>query len=75
MNANLSQQTWSLKEAPNNPIARKYSLTERQLRRAVQNGLIDFTRPGGLVIRFTHQNIVDFIEGSVNAPINRGGSR
>lgn len=69
------ERTWRLKEAPDHPLARMYGISERQFRRAVEKRLIDFTRPGGLVIRFTHQNIVDFIEGSVNAPINRGGSR
>lgn len=69
------ERTYSLKEAPEHPLAKVFGLTERQLRRAAQKGLIEFSRPGGLVIRFTHQNIVDFIEASANAPINRGGAR
>lgn len=69
------ERTWSFKDLHEHPLVKKYGLTDRQLRRAVQKGLIEFTRPGGLVIRFTHQNIVDFIEGSTNAPINRGDAR
>lgn len=67
--------TWTIKQAPEHQLAKMYGITERQFRRAVQRGLIEFARPGGLVIRFTHQNIVEFIERSVNAPINRGGAR
>lgn len=69
------ERTWGVKDASEHPLAKMYGISERQFRRAVQYRRINFTRPGGLVIRFTHQNIVDFIEGSVNAPINRGGAR
>lgn len=75
MKKSLEDQTWTLQTASSHPLARKYHLSERQLRRAVHAGKIGFHRPGGLVIRFTHDDIVTFIEDSFRAPINRGGAR
>lgn len=70
-----NNRTWTLAEAPQHPLAKKYQLTERQFRRAVQYRRIGFARPGGLVIRFTHEDIVLFIESSMNAPLKRGEQR
>ena len=36
-NSPLDERTWLLKEASEHPLARKYEVSERQFRRAVQN--------------------------------------
>ena len=74
-NSPLDERTWLLKEASEHALARKYEVSERQFRRAVQNRQIGFSRPGGRVIRFTNSDIVDFIEASFNAPLNRGDAK
>lgn len=75
MNTILIQRTWTIQQASDHPLARKYEISERQFRRAVQHRKIRYARPGGLVIRFTHEDIVEFVENSVNAPITRGDAR
>lgn len=75
MRSDHYDRTWTLAEAPQHPLAQKYGITTRQFRRAVQYRRIGFARPGGLVIRFTHEDIVLFIESSMNAPLKRGEQR
>jgi hypothetical protein len=58
------QDVYRLCEAPNHPLAKKYGLTERQFRRAVQHGRIDYARPGGLIVLLTSDDIEAFILGS-----------
>ena len=51
-------------EAPNHPLAKQYGITERQFRRALQAGKINYARPGGLRVLFTSEDITEFILGS-----------
>lgn len=70
----FTDRTWTLAEAPSHPLALKYRISERQFRRAVQSRRIGFARPGGLVVRLTHEDIVLFVESSFQASYERGAS-
>lgn len=64
MSTSKPQEVYRLKEAPAHPLAAKYGISKRQFERAVQNGRINFARPGGLYILFTDEDITEFILGS-----------
>ena len=55
---------YRLSSAPSHPLAAKYGITERQFRRAVQQGRISYARPGGLIVLLTSDDIVAWILGS-----------
>jgi hypothetical protein len=64
MMTSKKQEVYRLADAPNHPLAKKYGLTERQFRRAVQAGRIEYARPGGLIVLLTSDDIEAFILGS-----------
>jgi hypothetical protein len=55
---------YRLSNAASHPLAAKYGITERQFRRAVQQGRISYARPGGLIVLLTSDDIVAWILGS-----------
>jgi hypothetical protein len=57
-------EVYRISTAAEHPLAKKYGITERQFRRAVQLGRIEFARPGGLIVLFTSEDIENFILGS-----------
>jgi hypothetical protein len=60
----LDARVWRLVEAPTHPLAAKYCITERQFRRAVQEGRITYARPGGRVVLLANEDIERFIFGA-----------
>ncbi|WP_237580920.1 hypothetical protein [Clavibacter nebraskensis] len=59
----LDARVWRLVEAPTHPLAAKYRITERQFRRAVQEGRITYARPGGRIVLLANEDIERFILG------------
>lgn len=64
MSSKATDRAYRLSEAPEHPLARKYGISERQFRRAVQSGRIAYARPGGLHVLLTSADIEEFILGS-----------
>ncbi|MBF4512278.1 hypothetical protein ITJ66_07220 [Plantibacter sp. VKM Ac-2885] len=64
MSSKNNREVYRLSEAPEHPLARKYEISERQFRRAVQSGRISYARPGGLIVLLTSEDIENYILGS-----------
>lgn len=64
MSSKRSTEVYRLSNAAEHPLALKYGITERQFRRAVQQGRINYARPGGLIVLLTSEDIEAFILGS-----------
>jgi len=63
-NATPAPEVYSLATAPEHPLAKKYGITTRQFRRAIETKRISYAKPGGLIVRFTYEDIENFILGS-----------
>lgn len=63
MSSNI-KTVYRLSEVPEHPLAKKYGITERMARRAVQSGRLQYARPGGLHVLVTAEDIENWILGS-----------
>jgi len=65
MSKNNPPKAWTIAEAvAHHPLLLQMEISERQLRRAVQEGRISYLRPGGNIIRLLDSDIEAFVYGS-----------
>ncbi len=64
VDATPTPEVYRLTTAVEHPLAKKYGITERQFRRAIQTGRIQYARPGGLIVLLTSEDIENYILGS-----------
>ncbi|KAA6434930.1 helix-turn-helix domain-containing protein [Agrococcus sediminis] len=59
----LRQPVYTPAEAPRHPLAMRYAITERQVRRAIQTNRIRYARPGGLRVLIAAEDLEAWITG------------
>ena len=59
----LRQPVYTPAEAPRHPLAIRYAITERQVRRAIQTRRIRYARPGGLRVLIASEDLEAWITG------------
>lgn len=57
---------YRISTVPEHPLAKKYGITERVVRRAVQTDRLKYARPGGLHVLILAEDIEAWILGSRN---------
>lgn len=57
----LSERTWTLADIHTHPLCLKYGLTGKAARRSLAAGRLHGARPGGLVWRFTTEDVERWI--------------
>ncbi|WP_405216003.1 helix-turn-helix domain-containing protein [Agrococcus sp. Ld7] len=70
--APLRQPVYSPAEAPRHPLALKFRISERMIRRAIQTNRLRYARPGGLRVLIAAEDLEAWITGD-GTPL--GGER
>lgn len=61
--APLRQPVYTVAEAPRHPLAPKFRISERMIRRAIQTSRIRYARPGGLRVLIAAEDLEAWITG------------